>query len=231
MQPIEETRRQRLAELIREYGTQTALSEAIGKAPAQISQWINASLNSKTGKPRVMSNAVAREIEALTKKPVGWMDNLQAGPRPWDFNVTEAPASMQIRMYPVISSVQAGEWSEIVDTFEPGDAEEWQPSPADLGKTGFLLRVEGSSMTNPAGGRDNFPDGVYVHINPDVEAVPGDFVVAKRVRDNKATFKQLCLVDGELYLHATNPAWPNPYIKLEKDDKIVGKLKYAGWRY
>lgn len=86
-------------------------------------------------------------------------------------------------------------------------------------------------MTNPAGGRDNFPEGIYVHIHPTVEAQPGDYVVAKRVRENKATFKRLCLIDGELFLHALNPTWPNPYLKLEPGDRIVGKLKYAGWRY
>jgi len=74
MQPVEVTRREKLAILIREAGSQSELSEKIEKAPAQISQWLNASTNSKTGKPRVMSNAIAREIELKLEKPFGWMD-------------------------------------------------------------------------------------------------------------------------------------------------------------
>lgn len=146
-------------------------------------------------------------------------------------NVAAAPASMKPRRYPVISSVQAGEWAEIVDNFQPGDADSWQDSPVDLGENGFALKIEGDSMTNPAGGRDNFPDGIYVHIHPGIEAQPGDYVVAKREQENKATFKKLVRVDGEQYLHAINPAWPKPYIKLEPGDRIIGKLKFAGWSF
>lgn len=148
-----------------------------------------------------------------------------------DHNVASAPASIRPRRYPVISSVQAGEWSEIVDNFQPGDAEDWQDSPVDLGPNGFVLKLEGDSMTNPGGGRDNFPAGMYVHIHPGIEAQPGDYVVAKREHENKATFKKLVRVDGEHYLHAINPAWPKPYIRLELGDKIIGKLKFAGWSF
>lgn len=146
-------------------------------------------------------------------------------------NVASAPSSMRPRRYPVISSVQAGEWAEIVDQFAPGDAEDWQDSPVDLGANGFILKLEGNSMTNPLGGRDNFPEGMFVHIHPGIEAQPGDYVVAKRDGDNKATFKKLVRVDGEQFLHAINPAWPKPYLKLEPGDRIIGKLKFAGWSF
>jgi len=79
MQPIEQTRREKLALLIKESGSQAALSERIGKAPAQISQWVNASANHGTGKPRSMSSAIAREIEAKMHKPAGWMDQPTSG--------------------------------------------------------------------------------------------------------------------------------------------------------
>lgn len=81
MQTVEVTRREKLAVLIQEAGSQAVLSEKIEKAPAQISQWLNASINSKTGKPRVMSNAIAREIEAKIGKPQGWMDQPINGAR------------------------------------------------------------------------------------------------------------------------------------------------------
>lgn len=74
MQRIEEIYRARLRLLVEELGTQRALAERIEKAPAQISQWLNASPDSKTGKPRTMDRQTAREIERLFPKPDGWMD-------------------------------------------------------------------------------------------------------------------------------------------------------------
>ena len=75
MKTIEEIYRERLAILIAEAGnSQAKLARALDKQPAQISQWLNASPDSKTGKPRVMSREVAREIERKLGKPTGWMD-------------------------------------------------------------------------------------------------------------------------------------------------------------
>lgn len=145
-------------------------------------------------------------------------------------NVAPGPDLREVR-YPVISWVQAGEWSEAVDTFHPGDAEEWMASPKDLGRHGFILRVKGDSMTNPDGGRDNFPDGMLIHVQPEADVAPGDYVIAKRMGDGEATFKRLVNVDGELFLQAINPAWPRPFIKLEPGDKIVGKVKHSGWDF
>lgn len=149
----------------------------------------------------------------------------------WDPNLAPAPAPRVPRVYPLISSVQAGNWSDIADNFQPGDAEEWIPGMQDLGPHGFILRVSGDSMTNPDGGRENFPDGMLVHIKPEVDTYPGDFVVAKRTNENQATFKKLVNVEGEPYLFALNPSWPAPYIKLDPEDRIVGKLKAASWRF
>jgi len=84
MQRIEEIYRERLRLLVEEVGTQRALAERIEKSPAQISQWINASPDSKTGKPRSMDRNTAREIERLFPKPDGWMDQpLQEERSPW----------------------------------------------------------------------------------------------------------------------------------------------------
>lgn len=161
------------------------------------------------------SARLAAEVEELRSTPEG---NTLPGPK------AHGP-------YPLISSVQAGNWSEIVDNFQPGDAEDWVVSPRELGAHGFVLRVDGPSMTNPDGGRDNFPEGMLLHIRPETDAYPGDYVVVKRASENKATFKKLVNVDGVLYLFAINPAWPTPYLKLEPGDKIVGKLKFAGWSF
>lgn len=173
------------------------------------------------------SPRLANEI-AEANGPIKYAQANQSEP---DHNVSEAAAIYRVRRYPVISYIQAGEWSEIIDNFQPGDAEEWMDSPVNLGSNGFILRVKGQSMTNPEGGKDNFPEGMYIHINPDIEARVGGYVAVKRATDNEATFKKLVNVDGELHLFAINPSWPKPYIKLEPGDKIIGCMKFAGWSF
>lgn len=74
MKTIDEIRRERLAILRKEAGGVGALAERLGKNFSQVSQWLNASLNSGTGRPRGMSDDVCREIEEKCDKPRGWMD-------------------------------------------------------------------------------------------------------------------------------------------------------------
>lgn len=74
MPTIDQIYRDNLGLLIEEHGTAEALSAVIHKSPAQISQWLNGSKDSKTQKPRTMARATAREIERACGKPEGWMD-------------------------------------------------------------------------------------------------------------------------------------------------------------
>lgn len=72
---IEETRLARLLILKEEYGGVAALAEVLGMSnPSQLSQWLNRSPDSKTGKPRSVNSASARDIEKKTGKLSGWMD-------------------------------------------------------------------------------------------------------------------------------------------------------------
>lgn len=79
MQPIEDIRHANLVALIAENGGQRQFADAANiKNPAQVSQWVNRSPHAKTGKPRVMSAATARAIEAALALPNGWMDTAHA---------------------------------------------------------------------------------------------------------------------------------------------------------
>lgn len=227
--------------------TKKDLADAFGVRPPSVQDWIKRGTISKEKLPLLwsyFSDVVGPEHWGLDKgmptpSPatlpliVGGavINSAQQALKAWDKNLAAAPSPKVQRLYPLISSVQAGNWSEIADNFQPGDAEEWLPGLQDLGPQGFVLRVSGDSMTNPDGGRENFPDGMLVHIMPDADTYPGDFVVAKRTGENSATFKKLVNVEGEPYLFALNPHWPAPYIKLEPGDRIIGKLRAASWRF
>lgn len=125
--------------------------------------------------------------------------------------------------YPLISEVQAGNWTELQDNFAPGDAEEWLPSTKNLGPHGYMLRVKGDSMTNP-GSRLSFPDGTILHVKPGCMPTPGQFVIVRREHTQEATFKRYVLIDSEPYLEAINPDWPKEkkYLPLRPGDEWCG---------
>jgi hypothetical protein len=75
MATIDEIRRANLGLLAVEYGGVGKLATQIGKSSAQVSQWINASPDSRTGKPRGLRSESCREIEIRCEKPEGWMDS------------------------------------------------------------------------------------------------------------------------------------------------------------
>lgn len=74
MKKIEDVRRDNLRRLRDELGGVQELADRLGKGQSQISQWLNASTHSGTGKPRAISSGSCREIERTLRKPEGWMD-------------------------------------------------------------------------------------------------------------------------------------------------------------
>ncbi|PJK00816.1 hypothetical protein CO641_02270 [Lysobacteraceae bacterium NML91-0213] len=80
MHDIDEIRRANLAILVREFGSVAAVARLADRTPSQVSQWLNGSKNSATGKPRGMLKDTARYIERVTGKPEGWLDTFHSGP-------------------------------------------------------------------------------------------------------------------------------------------------------
>lgn len=115
---------------------------------------------------------------------------------------------------PLISSVQAGQWAEIVDNFQPGDAEEWRETTARIGPHGFALRIEGDSM------EPTILNGAVVIVDPARTPVNGSIVVVRQNGDSVATIKRL-VQDGPLtYLKPDNPRYP--IMQMARDAVIVG---------
>lgn len=96
-------------------------------------------------------------------------------------NIT--PASLGVRQIPMISYVQAGVWTSIVDSYHPGDGAEWLLTDLELSVHAFALEIKGESML------PDFKEGDRVIIDPTISPNPGDFVVAKN-GDDEATFKK-----------------------------------------
>lgn len=136
-------------------------------------------------------------------------------------NVDRAPSRRRV---PIISWVQAGSWSEVQDNFHPGEADEWADAFDSLpGNNAFALRVVGDSMTNPAPGGRSFPAGTIIIVDPARGAAAGDFVVAKDVDTQQATFKQLTTDGGRWFLRPLNPAYPTIEID-DPDMRVIGRV-------
>ncbi|MFG0610798.1 LexA family protein [Delftia sp. WSY_14] len=125
------------------------------------------------------------------------------------------------RLVPLISSVQAGNWSDIVGNFRPEDAEDWLPCPVRHGPNTFCLHVEGESMSNP-GGRPSYEPGDVIFVDPGRAAQPGDRVVVRLEAQQQATFKQYLEEDGRKYLRALNPDWRPKIIEINGEATICG---------
>ncbi|WP_339665214.1 S24 family peptidase [uncultured Pseudomonas sp.] len=183
-----------------------ALADLLGKAPAQVSAFAGKNPHKNIGEQ------IAREIEKAFNIPKGSLDY------PEHNNVTQG--NVLGRQLPVIGSVVAGTFCESFDEFHPGDAEEWIEAPGPVGPNAFVLRIEGISM------EDKFFDGDKVVIDPSLEAAPGCFVVAKRVRDQAVTFKQLRKEGDQFYLYALNESWPDRVILLNEEWHICGRARW-----
>jgi SOS-response transcriptional repressor LexA len=129
---------------------------------------------------------------------------------------------------PLISWVQAGDWANVVDNFSPGDAEEWVDTTVPIRKHTFALRVNGPSMENP-NGSPSFPHGCIIIVEPDIEALPNHFVVARQGFDEEVTFKRLVRDGGRQFLQPLNPAFPT--MELRDDAVICGVVREMVMRF
>lgn len=122
------------------------------------------------------------------------------------------------KRYPVLSSVQAGSWSEACEPYTLKDIDIWLESDAHIQGEAFWLKVEGDSMTAPVG--LSVPEGTFVLFDTGREPVNGSLVIAKLSDSNEATFKKLIIDGGQRYLKGLNPAWP--LVPVNGNCKIIG---------
>lgn len=99
-----------------------------------------------------------------------------------------APTAIGMTSIPVISYIQAGQWNEVVDPYQPGDGDETIYTDQAVSANTFALRIRGDSMYR-ADSPDSFSEGDLVIIDPNVQPRPGEYVAAKNC-DQEATFKK-----------------------------------------
>ena len=194
--------------------SQAALARACGIAPPSVNDWLSGKTQSIEGENLLNAAAFLGVNPTWLASGKGPMRTGAEAP-----NTREGPKL--IGLVPRISTVQAGEWSEIVDNFQPGDAAEWLPCPVKHGPLTYCLIVEGESMHNP-GSKPSYDQGDVIFVDPDVTVQPGDRVVVRLEAQRAATFKQYQEEDGRKLLKALNPEWKPRYIEINGDATICG---------
>lgn len=115
---------------------------------------------------------------------------------------------------PLISWVQAGHWGDIIDSFQPEEAESWRETTARVSKHSFALRIVGDSM------EPTIPQGSVVIVDPAIHADSGRIVVVRQNGDTEATIKRLVIEGGVRYLKPENPRYP--IMEMSLDAVICG---------
>lgn len=204
----------RIQEIVAAGYKKAAIARAAGKSAGAVTQWIS-------GETKEIKADSAAGIQKVTGFNAVWIATGQ-GPKMAD-NKNISPANERGRV-PLISWVQAGSWCEVQDNFYPGEADVWEPTyETTPGEGAFALVVEGFSMTNPDPSGLSFPPGTVIMVDPSKAANPGDFVIAKDVATQSATFKQLTSDGGRWFLKPLNPAYPT----IEIDNpavRVIGKV-------
>jgi SOS-response transcriptional repressor LexA len=186
--------------------SQEAFGKLFGVTRTAVQQW---ETEGGTAPNRTKQPEVAVALGLTVAQLIGGDDNVSAGP--------------EVRgTVPLLSAVQAGSYKMHVDNFHPGDdGEERVTSTVPVQRHTFALRVSGDSM------EPDFLAGAILIVEPDMEAQPGDYVIAKN-EDEETTFKQLVKDDGDWYLKPVNPRYP---MKLLGRGKIVGVVRAVERRF
>jgi SOS-response transcriptional repressor LexA len=116
---------------------------------------------------------------------------------------------------PVISWVQAGDYAEAIDNVHRREVEEWVATTVQVRRNTFALRVVGDSM------EPDFPSGIIIVVEPELDPNPGDFVIARN-GGGEATFKQLVRDGSDWYLKPINTRYP---IKPLGSSQVVGVVR------
>ncbi|MDV7408399.1 XRE family transcriptional regulator [Acinetobacter baumannii] len=132
--------------------------------------------------------------------------------------ITTNVVPVQARMAPVLSWVQAGNFTN-VESVDMSQVTEWFPLPDDCEKC-FYLKVRGVSN------EPDFVEGDYIVVDPTVyysDMQSGDIIVVRKDKD--ATFKKLVIEsDGTRYLKAINPNFHPNIIPIDEDCYFIGQV-------
>lgn len=121
------------------------------------------------------------------------------------------------RVVPLLSLAQTWRFAEIMRLEQISDASEWIEFPKKRqGPRTIALKVSGESM------EPEYHNADIIYIDPDVAPTHGKDIVVRLGAVNEVAFRRL-VVESELrYLKPLNQNWPDKFIRMPTDARIVG---------
>ena len=193
--------------------TQEKLAEMAGVTPGGMGHWLN-----KRREPSLEQIAKILKVINLDKMVLNSDGSLEY---PHDIIANVTPIDIQPtyqNSFPVLSAVQAGQWTEACEPYTLDEIDEWHETTVRTSKRCFWLRVQGDSMTSPVG--TSIPEGMLVLVDTEREHENGSLVVAKLTDVNEATFKKLIRDSGQEYLKPLNPNYP--MMPINGNCRVIG---------
>ncbi|MCY4421304.1 MAG: S24 family peptidase [Gammaproteobacteria bacterium] len=221
---LERLRIENFERLILEAGTLKELARLADTSSSYLSQ-VRHRIRTPSGKHRKVTDELAGVLERAMGKPEGWMDESHGPESSGAGNTTEPTAYGTTGMHnlrPLISWVQAGNWSENLASPVPEDEVDLLPCPVRCSLRTFVLKVRGISM------EPGFSEGDLIYVDPEVEPVNGRHVVVRKDGTDEATFKQFVNEDGRMFLRALNPDWPDRIVEIDKAVTVCGVVVFKG---
>lgn len=198
--------------------TQEELGRLVGVGKSSVSQWESGLTKNMDGTNMILT------AKALGVSP-DWLATGEGSKRIHDTSGAMVGSGAMISniepgpqlggKVPLISWVQAGTASEVIDLLQPGEGFDWIETTCPIKRHTYALRVVGDSMT------PDFPEGVVIVVEPEMEPNPGDYVIARN-GDDEATFKQLVKDGADYYLKPINDRYP---IKPLGNYHVIGVVR------
>ncbi|WP_338154169.1 LexA family protein [Vibrio metschnikovii] len=193
--------------------TQDGLAERMGVSQASVTRYLN-----KKREPDLETIAEMMRHVGL-KQMLLTSDGLVEYPDHAIANVSTVDVQPTYKArFPLLSSVQAGAWTEACEPYILADISEWHETTERTSERCFWLKVEGDSMTSATG--VSFPEGTLVLVDTERDHENGSLVVAKLEDVNEATFKKLVLDAGQRFLKPLNTNYP--IMSVNGNCRIIG---------
>lgn len=193
---------------------QADLARATGKSSVAVTKWMRGENTPKADALKAIAKLLNVSDEWLLsgKEPKDYKKNTST-PEPKTLN------AIQPRLAPVLSWVQAGNWTDS-SSIELNDVAKWIPLPEHVCDKCYYLEVRGIS---------NFPmfqEGDFILVDPTMQysdIQSGDIIVVRK--DTDATFKKLIIEpDNTRYLQALNPEFKPNIIQIDETCMFIGQV-------
>jgi SOS-response transcriptional repressor LexA len=189
--------------------TQSALARKSGVTQSTIGRILRGEVDPQSDNLERLAHSFGMSYSTLAA--------IAEGGEPGDGAVETLQSGKIPRRVPLLSLVQAGKFAESAYLDSLADATDWIEFPKKRhGPRTIALRVSGESM------EPDYHNGDIIYIDPDVAPIHGKDVIVRLGERNEVTFKRLVVEGERRYLKPLNQNWPDKFINMPTDARIVG---------